>query len=281
MAGMNNQRGKLKGKTPLTYTIKKVGNYLSKPGLILANVKPNADGEIEVEIPNSELYSHLQIFINDPMSCVSTEVSLTDNDSKFVDTRLPESKKEGFVYSDNRFAITLNDEGERGSVNDLNNTKYSILSSLEDVFNVQKLLGTYNNLNVSEFEKWSFLTKWNTLSAEEKLEKYREFMGHELNVFLYFKDVDFFSQYVSQHIEHKSSKELIDYFLIGDLKNVKNLMRINNLANLNILEIALGILLMKSEDPSSENLCKSYLKMLEEKFEIDKPNYEEKGAIFK
>jgi hypothetical protein len=103
--------------------------------LVLANVKPTEEGEIEIEIPNSDLYSHLQIFINDPMSCVSTEVALPSNPSILIDTRLPESKKEGLVYSDNRFTITL-DEGERGNVNDLINTKYSILSSLEDVFTV-------------------------------------------------------------------------------------------------------------------------------------------------
>lgn len=131
---MNNTRGKLKGKVPLLYTVNKVGNFLTKPGLVLANVKPNENGEFEVEIPNSELYSHLQIFINDPMSCVSTEVSLPHHDSKLIDTRLPESKKEGLVYSDTRFVITLTEEGERGSVNDLNNTKYSILSSLNDIF---------------------------------------------------------------------------------------------------------------------------------------------------
>jgi hypothetical protein len=131
---MNNQRGKLRSKQPLVYNISKIGNYLSKPGLILANVKPNEKGEIEIDIPNSELYSHLQIFINDPMSSVSTEVSLPSKDSTLIDTRLPESKKEGLVYSDNRFAISLTEEGERGRVNDLNNTKYSILSSLDDVF---------------------------------------------------------------------------------------------------------------------------------------------------
>jgi hypothetical protein len=142
-------------------------------------------------------------------------------------------------------------------------------------------LATYNNLDIAELEKWSFLPKWHTLTADEKLEKYNEFMGHELNVFLYFKDVDFFSQYVSQHIEHKSSKELIDYFLIGDLKKVKSLCRVNNLDKLNILEIALAILLMRSEDPSSEQECRQYLEMIKEKYETVKLVYDEKGSLFK
>jgi hypothetical protein len=119
------------------------------------------------------------------------------------------------------------------------------------------------------------------LTQDQKLEKYEEFMGHELNVFLYFKDVDFFSQFVSNHIEHKSSKQMIDHFLIGDVAEVKNHMRVNNLDNLSILEIALGILLIKSEDPNSEKLCNSYLTRIVEKFDIFKDNFDEKGDIFK
>jgi hypothetical protein len=223
MAEANNQRGKLAGKPLIVYKVHKVGDFLSKPGLVLANVKPDDEGVVEVTIPDYEYYSHLQVFINDPMSSVSTEVALPSQEANFIDTRLSEGKKEGLVYSDNRYAINLTEEGQRASVNDLNNTKYSIISSLGDVFKCQKLLATYSDtfIDIGKYEEWKFLTTWGSLSLEEKLKIYEKYMGHELNVFLYFKDVDFFSQYVSNHIEHKSSKELIDYFLIGDVKNVK------------------------------------------------------------
>lgn len=215
------------------------------------------------------------------MSCVSTEITLKSQQTKFVDTRLTKSKKEGLVYTDTRYTVSLKEEGQRASVCDLDNTKYSIISSLSDVYTIQKLLAGYNNLDIKELEKWEFIVRWGSLSQAEKFEKYEEFQGHELNVFLYFKDVDFFSQYVSSHIEHKSSKELVDYFLLGDSEKIKKLMTVQNLERLNPLEIALGVLLLKSSDSKNQELCGHYLKNLEEIFDVQKLIYDEKGPSFK
>lgn len=278
---MKNERGQLQGKQPITYRILKVGNYLSNPGLVLSNVKPDSDGNINLEIPNSSSYSHIVVYVNDPMSCVSTEVPLASNPSQFIDTRLSKSKKEGLVYTETRYMVNLVEEGQRASVTDLDNTNYSFISSLSDLFSVQKLLAGYNSLNIKELEKWEFLTRWGSLTLDEKLEKYEEFQGHELHVFLYFKDVDFFSQYVSAYIENKSSKELVDHFLLGDSDSVKQLMSVQNFSQLNSLEIALGVLLLKSSDPKNEDFCISCLRRLEDLYDVQKDFFDEKGPQFK
>jgi hypothetical protein len=43
--------------------------------------------------------------------------------------------------------------------------------------------------DVFEFE---FLLKWNTFDFETKCKKLTAFFSHELNLFLYFKDPEFF-----------------------------------------------------------------------------------------
>ena len=55
----------------------------------------------------------------------------------------------------------------------------------------------------------------------EKLKNYDKFCGHELNIFLYFKDKDFFNDVVSDFIVNKKEKELTDYYLLGDKESLK------------------------------------------------------------
>ena len=50
---------------------------------------------------------------------------------------------------------------------------------------------------------------------------------------------------------------------------------------INILEMALAILLIKSEDPDSKELCNSYLAAIESKYEVVKKQFDEKGEDYK
>lgn len=59
---------------------------------------------------------------------------------------------------------------------------------------------------------------WLKLTDVEKLKKYNELMSHELNLFLYFKDKQFFNDIVKPHITTKIEKDLVDYFLAGEYK---------------------------------------------------------------
>lgn len=76
------------------------------------------------------------------------------------------------------------------SINDITSTEFQFIDSLEKLFNFQKeLIGFSNDKNYSV---WKFLTKWPSLTVDQKNKKYNKHMCHEFNLFLYFKDQAYF-----------------------------------------------------------------------------------------
>ena len=86
---------------------------------------------------------------------------------------------------------------------------------------------------------WSFLKNWNTLTYEEKNKKYDEHASHELNIFLYFHDKDYFNNFLQPFIVNKLEKTFVDYFLIKNEKKLEEFSRVENMSKLNALEIIL------------------------------------------
>ncbi len=54
------------------------------------------------------------------------------------------------------------------------------------------------------------------MSPEDKLKKYDKFASHELNLFVYFKDMEFFEGVVRIFIKNKKEKSIVDYYLLND-----------------------------------------------------------------
>ena len=254
MARMDNMRGRVSAKSKINYGVEQIGQFLACQGLTLSNIKPDSAGFVKVNIPNLSDYGHLQIYVGDPMSTLSTEVAINAGGEKMSDTRLNNPKKEGSFFSANRFNIVLANEGERANIDDLENTEYTLISNPIELFDYLKLLSLDHGVNGVELEKWRFLTNWLDFDYNQKLVKYVKFQSHELNVFIYFKDPDFFSKCVVPHLESKSELTLIDYILLGETEKIKEQMEIWNYGNLNALELALGVLLLRSEglDPQLE-----------------------------
>ena len=57
------------------------------------------------------------------------------------------------------------------------------------------------------------------------MKKYDKFACHELHIFVYFKDKEFFKDVVKPHIVNKLEKEFIDHFLLGDQDELAKYLR--------------------------------------------------------
>ena len=79
-------------------------------------------------------------------------------------------------------------KGDVFNIADQTSTKYKILDSIGKVFGIVEQLAD----SESGLKEWQFLRNWGTFTLEEKHKKYEKFISHELNVFLYFKDPDYF-----------------------------------------------------------------------------------------
>lgn len=53
-----------------------------------------------------------------------------------------------------------------------------------------------NHIGISTFKELDFIMKWHTFDIEEKNRKYSKFSCHEVNIFIYFKDKEYFNKIV-------------------------------------------------------------------------------------
>jgi len=108
----------------------------------------------------------------------------------------------------------------------MTSTELKIIDSVNRLFDVQKALRlTYgsDNENTGGYDFWKFLKEWNTLSQKQKIKKYDDFASHELNIFLYLRDREFFDSVVKGFISNKIEKHAVDYILLDDKERILKL----------------------------------------------------------
>lgn len=125
--------------------------------------------------------------------------------------------------------------GARFTLNDLATARFEIYDSLTKAFHL--LLTLSNNDNT--LKQFEFILKWDSMSMEDKLEKYGKFASHELNFFVYKKDKKFFDQIVEPYLRNKKEKTFFDHWFLGeDLQGYYSPYKYNSL---NVVEkILLG-----------------------------------------
>ena len=65
-----------------------------------------------------------------------------------------------------------------------------------------------------------FIPRWHQMSTEEKNKTYSDYLGHELNFFIYKKDPAYFASTVKPFIQSKMEKQFMDYYLLGHTEKV-------------------------------------------------------------
>jgi len=88
-----------------------------------------------------------------------------------------------------------------------------------------------------ELRKFAFLKDWPDLDREARLEKYNEYACHELHLFLYRRDPEFFESVVAPYLKNKKDKTFVDRWLLGELTPEDT--RLDRLQHRNALELAL------------------------------------------
>jgi hypothetical protein len=208
----------------------------------LVGVKPvDADGKVSFDL--SSLPSHLNLLIalvedenNFTYKIFERQKSVNLNCEK-KDMRLGSSMEIGKVHYYKRDTKAIRDSQEV----DPGDCQFALLDSIEQLFELQR--STFGGT----LTDWQFIKKWPALERSEKLEKYNEFSCHELNFFLYCKDRDFFDEVVKPFLKNKAKKDIVDYFLLGDVEKVRHLTRISLIDSYTPWELAMAYSLTKDE----------------------------------
>ena len=122
---------------------------------------------------------------------------------------------------------------ESHEIEDITSTNYIMIDSLERILQVQKEMRKATSQYLTD--DLSFLIKWGGYSQEEKNKKYSQYVCHEVNLFIYFKDPEYFKSVVRPFIANKMEKSFIDLWLVEDhdaaikYKAIEHFDRLNTL----------------------------------------------------
>jgi len=92
------------------------------------------------------------------------------------------------------------------------------------------------NMGGKRLSDFAFVMKWAQMTEEQKNTNYSAKTSHELNVFLYFKDKEYFNRVVRPFIACKLEKTFIDYYLLDMLDFMMEFAYLPKVSHLNALE---------------------------------------------
>jgi len=242
-------------------------NFLANASLIYSNLKIDQQGTITIPDFPYKKYSLLQI-IGSNLTSNICEIFPLDSTQVLTKDLRQNARAAESVFAINRASKGVHN-GEKVQIKDLTSTEIQIIDSLPRLVDIQKnLVLSGPNAHVSyKFEQWDWIKAWKELSKGEKLTKYDKFASHELNLFVYFKDREFFNEVVLPFLRNKIEKSFVDYFLLDDKKYLQEFTTAHEFRNLNTLEQILVILSVQSTDPA---LATKLTKSLENQNSLNK-----------
>eukprot|EP00347_Sterkiella_histriomuscorum_P022623 403337784 len=216
-------------------------NFLKQGPLQIFNLTPNEQGEIRFSA-NLNAYTQLQILVVDRQSVASKNVDLEIKNIQKRDLSLvkPLDVEKGFTESRLTQCIL---SGESHFIEDITSTEMQLIDDMKKVRGVldelMRMKGTSNQAN-SVYQELidSVIMKW-TLPAttqDEKNKLFSKHQCHELNIFIYMKDQDFFQTTVKPFLAHKMEKTFIDNYLLGNYQECLHFFDIGRIHKLNPLE---------------------------------------------
>jgi hypothetical protein len=250
-------------------------NFLNNSSHVIANLQPDQNGHVECQIDASK-YSTLMILTFDEntvtQSTVDVSTAIEDLEKRDLSLSVPLNPDK--YYNEMRNTVLLH-QSDSHIIDDITSTEYLLVDSLEKVHQVQQEIRRMTGqIDINDFD---FLKTWHTLNEEDKNKKYSKFMCHEVNLFLYFKDPDYFKTVIAPFIINKMEKTFVDHWLLGDHDEVCKYKEIEYFNRLNTLEKCLLITEVVKDSKEEAQALASSIKLVAEQYE---PKIEVKNRIF-
>lgn len=195
------------------------------------NLKPDADGVVRIPLADLDEQTALDVIILDRFGASRARHAMADRAFDPRDTRLLAGLKSDGAFSRQKNIRVLG-AGEAVVFPDLATTRYQTIRTPGQVFDLLQALA--DDAALADFV---FLKDWPELAEAEKLKKYGEHACHELHLFLYERDRDFFDRVVRPYLANKKDKTFVDRWLLGAL--TPDDTRLDRLQERNALELAL------------------------------------------
>jgi hypothetical protein len=183
-------------------------DFLSETAAVLLNLRPDEDGRVTVDRGLLGGHSQIQLVAADPLQLVVGEIVLPPTPPARRDLRLGAP-----LPADRRLTrrnqATPVAAGETFTLSDLRTAQYAVYDSVDSAFRLLRTL-----VDDPEMEAFAFLGDWAELPDAERERLYDEHACHELNLFLFFKDPDFFQRVVAPLLRQKLEPDFLDQWLL-------------------------------------------------------------------
>lgn len=163
------------------------------------------------------------------------------------------------------------------NIQDITSTEYIFVDSIGKVKRACDDICRIKGVKIDE--TLLFLLKWNTFTLDQKHKKYTENQCHEMNLFLYFKDFDYFMSVAKPFISSKMEKTFIDHWLLGSSESILHYQEIGNFDKLNALEQSLLIFTVLNNDKPKAIKLAQRIKLSSDSFSKSVP-IETKNRLF-
>jgi len=230
--------------------------FLREGSFCLSNLRANEHGTVVLDAVDLVGKSQLQIVVTHPNGVSYHSVLLDKVDVATLtgnDQRLRSHFSEAEHRCEKRVIETLKG-GEWNQVGQAGNTRFRVISEIKDLF------AYYTKTCGGDREDWELfrpITNWPEYSFEEKCKLYEKLACHELHLFLYHKDRDFFDRVVLPHLSNKLEKRFIDQWFLGS--DLSKFAEPWQLASLNPVELVLLAQRMPTAKAQIEQLMRHQL----------------------
>ena len=184
-------------------------DFLPAPALVLANLEPDANGMITVARTNLGYRTEVYAVLCDGQNWAARELALADVPVQPRDRALRRTLPANQHLVERQLVTPLAAQGVL-TIEDLRSTRLELYDSLGKVYRLFQALN-----NTPELREFAFVVEWPKLTDALKKELYSKYACHELDLFLYRKDPDFFGQVVKPFLAQKKDKQLVDEWLLG------------------------------------------------------------------
>lgn len=184
--------------------------FLPAAAPLLANLVPDANGELRVPLASLGQGQLVHVLALAGGSASYTTVQLPEQPLTPRDRRLQQGLDPGKHFTQQR-RIEFLAAGAAATLPVDETTQTRPFDSLGAVFQLFTTLS-----GDAELQQFAFVTRWPTLSDDEKRQLYSQHACHELHFFLHQKDPGFFAAVVRPYLANKLHRTFLDHWLLGD-----------------------------------------------------------------
>ena len=185
-------------------------DFLPSPALVLANLRPDANGVVTVPAAALAGRHDIELFAVDGEENAVRRVALAAQPYEPRDLRHIPAADPAAAHALRKSAEAL-PAGAEVPATGASATRWQAYATVADLLRLFQAVQEDDTL--AEF---SFIGEWHKLDDDRRRDLYSRHACHELDLFLYHRDRAFFDAVVAPNLRHKPAPDFLDRWLLGD-----------------------------------------------------------------